>query len=105
MQKWGIISYNIVITKNEREAISMQLTIRNIGNSSGLILPRNVLDRYSLSNHDMVELTMTEDGMFVKPIIQKKKRRSIQELFANYDGGFIEENEVDFGMSVGKEVW
>lgn len=83
----------------------MQLSIRNIGNSFGLILPKNVLDKYSLTNHDMVELTFTDEGMFVKPIIRQKKRRTIQELFANYPDGFIEESEVDFGTPVGDELW
>ena len=83
----------------------MQLSIRNIGNSFGLILPKNVLEKYSLTNQDVVEITLTEEGILVKPIVQHKKRRSIQELFANYSGGFIEENEIDFGTPVGDEVW
>jgi len=83
----------------------MQLAIRNIGNSFGLILPKNVLEKYSLTNHDVVELTMTDEGMFVKPIASKKQRRTIEELFANYSGGFIEESEVDFGAPVGDELW
>ena len=83
----------------------MKLSIRNIGNSFGLILPKNVLEKYSLTNQDIVEIALTEEGILVKPIIQQKKRRSIQELFANYSGGFIEESEVDFGTPVGDEVW
>ena len=83
----------------------MQISIRNIGNSFGLILPKNVLEKYSLTNQDVVEISLTEEGILVKPIVQKKQRRSIQELFANYSGDFIEENEIDFGTSVGDEVW
>jgi antitoxin component of MazEF toxin-antitoxin module len=78
----------------------MQLSIRSIGNSLGLILPKNVLEKYSLTNHDMVELSLTDEGILIKPTTEKKKRRTIQELFANYEGGFIEESEVDFGTQV-----
>jgi antitoxin component of MazEF toxin-antitoxin module len=83
----------------------MQLSIRSIGNSFGIILPKNVLEKYSLANHDLVELTLTDKGMLVTPVFKQAKRRSIQELFANYTGGFIEENEVDFAASVGDELW
>ena len=89
----------------ERDTIVMQLSIRSIGNSFGIILPKNVLEKYSLTNHDLVELTLTDKGMLVTPVFKQVKRRSIQELFANYTGGFIEENEVDFGATAGDEVW
>lgn len=35
---------------------------------------------------------------------QPKKRKNIEELFSNFDGEYISA-EVDFGETVGNEVW
>ena len=36
--------------------------------------------------------------------IEKEKRKTIKELFANYDGKY-EKQEIDWGEPQGKEIW
>ena len=34
-----------------------------------------------------------------------RKQKSIQELFADYDGGFLQTEEMDWGKPQGNEIW
>ena len=36
--------------------------------------------------------------------VEKEKRKTIKELFANYDGNY-EKQEIDWGEPQGKEIW
>ena len=43
------------------------LKLRKIGNSVGVILPKDVLDRRKLSPGDVVELTERDDALVITP--------------------------------------
>jgi putative addiction module antidote len=45
----------------------MNVTLRKIGNSEGVILPKEVLDRHNLRAGDKLELTDTKDGFTLTP--------------------------------------
>lgn len=47
--------------------MSAKLKLRKIGNSLGVILPREELDRLHLSEGDALTLTRTEDGVEISP--------------------------------------
>ncbi len=44
----------------------MNITIRKIGNSEGIIIPKEVLDRLGLKAGDVVELTENQDGLLLR---------------------------------------
>lgn len=44
-----------------------ETTIRRIGNSSGLTIPKDVLDRQQLSEGDRVHIIETEEGLLITP--------------------------------------
>ncbi|MCO6177815.1 MULTISPECIES: AbrB/MazE/SpoVT family DNA-binding domain-containing protein [Ciceribacter] len=44
----------------------MNITIRKIGNSEGIIIPKEVLDRLGLKAGDIVELTENQDGLLLR---------------------------------------
>jgi len=44
-----------------------ETTIRRIGNSSGLTIPKDLLDRQHLEEGDHVHLVETEDGLLITP--------------------------------------
>lgn len=46
----------------------MQTVIRKIGNSEGVILPKDVLDRLNLRAGDRLELAETEKGLSLEPV-------------------------------------
>lgn len=44
-----------------------ETTIRRIGNSSGLTIPKDLLDRQHLEEGDRVHLVETEEGLLLTP--------------------------------------
>ena len=80
----------------------MQTTIQQIGNSQGVILPKKILNILSLGLCDEVEIEANEKGIFIKPVISK--RRTLDDLFIGADES-IKPELVDFGEDVGKEKW
>jgi putative addiction module antidote len=53
--------------------MSEALTIRAIGNSSGVVLPKELLDEYQLARGDRLFVTKTKDGFVL---------RAFEETFA-----------------------
>jgi len=83
----------------------MQTTIVKWGNSQGIRLPKFLLDSVNLTDNDTVEVTATDDTIIIKKTENKRKRETIQEIFAGYDGGFFQSEEIDWGKPQGNEVW
>lgn len=83
----------------------MQTTIVKWGNSQGIRLPKFLLDSVNLTDNDTVEVTATDDTIIIKKTENKRKRETIQEIFAGYDGGFFQTEEIDWGKPQGNEVW
>lgn len=44
-----------------------EITIRRIGNSSGLTIPKDLLDRQRLEEGDQVHLVETDEGLLITP--------------------------------------
>ncbi len=71
----------------------MKLKLTRIGNSVGMVLPREIRDRMNLESGDLVYLTETPDGYTITPYddefsqqmdvarkIMKKRRAVLHEL-------------------------
>ena len=64
----------------------MNVTIRKIGNSEGVILPKDVLDRHNLNSGDELVLIETKDGLSLRPVDdtferQMKAARTIMDQY------------------------
>lgn len=46
----------------------MNVTLRKIGNSEGVILPKELLNRLNLQAGDTLELIETKDGLSLTPV-------------------------------------
>ncbi|MGH6763045.1 MAG: AbrB/MazE/SpoVT family DNA-binding domain-containing protein [Phyllobacterium sp.] len=46
----------------------MNVTLRKIGNSEGVILPKETLERLNLKAGDQLELVETADGLALNPV-------------------------------------
>ena len=53
----------------------MNTTIRKIGNSEGLILPKEILDRLNLKAGDQLEIVETSQGITLKPVDDSFERQ------------------------------
>ncbi|MDR0905995.1 MAG: AbrB/MazE/SpoVT family DNA-binding domain-containing protein [Oscillospiraceae bacterium] len=82
----------------------MNTTITKWGNSQGIRLPKYILEAANISGSD-VEVTPQDDCIIIRQAKMQKGRKRIEELFADYDGGYLPQPEIDFGEPVGKEVW
>ena len=89
----------------------MTTTITRWGNSSGIRIPKPVLDSLYLKNNDKVELSVVENAIIVKKIIHTK---TIEERFEAFYGTDFEtalENnpynfpEFQWGKPMGDEAW
>ena len=48
--------------------LAMNVTVRKIGNSEGIILPKEVLDRLNLGAGDQLQVIETEKGLTLRPV-------------------------------------
>ena len=46
----------------------MNVIIRKIGNSEGIIIPKEILDRLGLKAGDSLALSESQDGLLMKPM-------------------------------------
>ena len=81
----------------------MTSTIKRWGNSAAVRIPRHVLDKANLKEGTDVEIILEKEGEITLRAI--RKRKSIQELFADYDEVFYQTEEIDWGKPQGEEVW
>ncbi len=80
----------------------MTTNIRKWGNSQGLRIPKILLDSLKWKEGKQLEMILGEGEIILRPV--KARRKSIQELFANYQEDY-QPSEVDWGKPEGKEVW
>ena len=48
-------------------AVAKRSTIRRIGNSAGMILPRELLERYHLEEGDPIYVIEVDEGLLITP--------------------------------------
>lgn len=80
----------------------MTTNIQKWGNSQGLRIPKILLDSLKWSEGEQLEMILGDGEMILRPA--KEKRKSIQELFADYHDDY-QPSEMDWGEPEGKEVW
>ncbi len=81
----------------------MTATIKKWGNSAAVRIPRQILTQAKLEEGSDVEFVLNEDGDITLRAV--RNRKNIRELFADYEEGFFQTEEVDWGEPQGNEVW
>lgn len=81
----------------------MTATIRRWGNSAAVRIPRDILSQANLEEGTNVEFILTEEKEIMLRAV--RKRQTIQEIFAGYNGGFLQSEEINWGKPQGEEVW
>ena len=81
--------------------MTVNAVITKWGNSQGIRLSKDVLSSANLKIGDGIEIIANENEIVIKKII--KRRPTIQELFANYEGTYKCE-EISTSGDVGKEL-
>jgi bifunctional DNA-binding transcriptional regulator/antitoxin component of YhaV-PrlF toxin-antitoxin module len=52
------------------------MTVTSVGSSSVIVLPKSVVDGFKLKKGDRLEMTVTDDGIFIPLTEQKEDRKN-----------------------------
>jgi AbrB family looped-hinge helix DNA binding protein len=52
------------------------MTVTSVGSSSVIVLPKSVVDGFNLKKGDRLEMTVTDDGIFIPLTEQKEDRKN-----------------------------
>ena len=80
----------------------MQLTLKQWGNSSGILLPKELMNRAGIKQNDTLEAEVIDGRIILTPGF---RHRSLSERISEYDGQLNLSGEFDWGDPVGSEVW
>ena len=79
------------------------IKISKWGNGQGIRIPKNDLELLEWKKDDELEMIIEKGNLKIQKV-EKEKRKTIKELFANYYGSY-EKQEIDWGEPQGKEIW
>ena len=80
--------------------MSEQVTVRPWGNSQGIRIPKNILEKLNIGISDTLQIEIEDDAIALKKTI---KHKTFEERVAEYDGK-ISVCDFDWGEPVGKEL-
>lgn len=77
-----------------------QVTVRPWGNSQGIRIPKNILEKLNIGISDTLQIEIEDDAIVLKKTF---KHKTFEERVAEYDGK-ISVCDFDWGEPVGKEL-
>ena len=102
-----MIGYTFYILIDWR--IFMQTTIIKWGNSQGIKIPQAFLEDMQLAENDLVDIKLENEKIIIEKTNTKKhkttKERLIDFYGVDFDKNHIQQEEIDWGKTVGKEIW
>ena len=81
----------------------MTTTVQKWGNSSGVRIPKAVLDETFINLNDEVDV-FAENNKIIISKTRKRSRVPLAERLKDYKGDYKFE-EADWGPPVGREIW
>ena len=78
-----------------------ETTVRKIGNSQGVTIPRGICEELSLSVGSGVRMVSADGELRIIP----SHGRTIKDRLAEWDGVRYRSPELDWGSPVGQEMW
>ncbi len=80
----------------------MQLTLKQWGNSNGVLLPKELMRQAGIKKNDTLDAEVIDGKIILTPGF---RHRSLSERIAEFDGKLELSGEYDWGEPVGNEVW
>lgn len=77
-----------------------QVAVRPWGNSQGIRIPKNILEKLNINTSDTLQISIENDAIVLKKTI---KHKSFEERVAEYNGE-ISVCDFEWGEPVGKEL-
>ncbi|MBI2095751.1 MAG: AbrB/MazE/SpoVT family DNA-binding domain-containing protein [Candidatus Omnitrophica bacterium] len=82
----------------------MVTKIQKWGNSQGLRVSKEVLEKAHVVVGDSVDVSVRKGAILIKPVKQVRGKYTLRELLARMPKHYKPE-AVDWGRPVGREVW
>ena len=77
-----------------------QVTLKAWGNSSGIRIPKQILELFNMKNEDVLQLETTEDAIVIRKAFRHK---TFEERLSEYNGE-ISVAAYDWGEPKGREM-
>lgn len=77
-----------------------QVAVKSWGNSQGIRIPKNILDKLNIGVSDVLQIGVENDAIILKKAF---KHKTFEERVAEYDGE-ISICDFDWGEPIGKVV-
>ena len=78
-----------------------ETTIRRIGNSQGVTIPKELCDEMGLPVGSRVRISSENGGIFIAPA----RGRTLRDRMTEWDGVRYQSPETDWGKPTGNEMW
>ncbi len=82
----------------------MVTRVQKWGNSQGLRVGKEILERAHISVGDMVDLAVEKGSIVIRPVVQVRGKLSLTELVSRMPKDYAPGKEV-WGRRSGREVW
>ncbi len=85
----------------------MEVSIRNIGNSKGMLIPKRLLDDLQVNAGDTFDMISKNGKYILTPIKKKRAKYNLDDLIAKCDENAPMPNELevwDDFQPIGKEI-
>lgn len=86
-----------------------KLPVRRWGNSQGIRLPKEIINRMQINENDEVGINIVDGKMIVEKICKPKYRNLTERLEAFYDKPieeiYVESSEDIYDEPLGEEIW
>lgn len=79
----------------------MTTTIQKWGNSQGIRIPKVILDTVKWNENEEIIILVENEKLIIE---KANNRKNIKELFKDYKGKY-EPVDIDWGETVGDEIW
>lgn len=73
-------------------------------NGMGIRLTKSVLEKFPIADKTPLNVEVEDDKIIITRVKIPKQYPTIEELFAGFNGDY-EAVDIDWGESVGEEVW
>ena len=81
------------------------MRVNKWGNSLGIRFPSEFVDLIQLKEKSLVEIKADGEKLVITKLKDDTPRKTLQELFEMYPADYIEDEEIEWGSSVGGEIW
>lgn len=80
----------------------MQLTLKQWGNSTGILLPKELMSQAGIRQNDTLDVDVVDGRIILTPGF---RHRSLKERAEEYGGNLNLSDEIEWGEPAGSEVW